>query len=395
MFDAINIGTTGLLSHAKGLRTVGNNLANVNTPGFKSSQLAFTDLFSQSGGGAGERQAMPGTSAAGMGLATLATQVNFKAGLDASTGNPLDLNINGNGFFAIERDGETLYTRAGGFHFDEKGILVNSAGEHVKALDASGKLADVNVGALERSMPKATANVTFRNNLTSTVASPIVNAAVRNVPVYDAAGVNHPINLSFKDEGLGSFTVTVTDAAGATVATGPLKFLAGVPLADANAITFSYAPTGVAAFDVKLDFSANVTSQADPTTLAMATQDGYAAGVKTDQNIGSDGTVKLFYSNGQTVDGQRLALANFRSASALEQVQGSAFALKDGSEVEYGYAGDPAFGKLEPGHIEGSNVDLAEEFGNLILMQRGYQASSHVISTANDMIQQLFDMKGR
>lgn len=393
MFDAINIGTSGLLSHAKGLRTVGNNLANVNTPGFKSSQLAFTDLF-DTGSGAGERQAMPGTATAGMGLATLGTQVNFKAGLDAGTGNPLDLNINGNGFYAIERDGKILYTRAGGFQFDEKGILVSAAGEHVKGLDAAGKLVDINIGDLGRSTAKVTTKVSFRDNLTSVVASPVINAAVRSVPVFDAAGVNHPINLAFKDNGLGVFSVTVTDAAGATVTTGELKFKAGVAEAGANAIAFSYAPAGVPAFDVNLDFSA-VTSQADRTTLAMSTQDGYAAGVKTDQNISSDGTVKLFYSNGQKADGPRLALANFRSPSEIEQVEGSAFRLKDGAEVEYGHASDPGFGTLQPGHLEGSNVDLAEEFGNLILMQRGYQASSHVISTANDMIQQLFDMKGR
>jgi flagellar hook protein FlgE len=126
----------------------------------------------------------------------------------------------------------------------------------------------------------------------------------------------------------------------------------------------------------------------------MASQDGYAAGVRTDQSIDSDGTIKLYYSNGQTADGPRLALANFRSASELEEQSGSAFALKQGGEVEYGHAGDATFGTLRAGHLEGSNVDLAEEFGNLILMQRGYQASSHVISTANDMIQQLFDMKG-
>lgn len=393
MFDAINIGTTGLLGHAKGLRTVGNNLANVNTAGYKSSQLAFTDLFNQ-GGGAGERQGTAGAAGSGTGLSTLAAQVNFKAGLDASTGSPLDLNIDGNGFYAIERDGQILYTRAGNFRFDEKGILVNAAGEHVKAL-VDGKLVDVNVDGMTRSLPKATTTVAIKGNLTSAVVNPPINASLRNLTVYDADGTNRPVNLSFKNNGSGNFAVTVTDAAGATLATGDLKFAGGFPVAGANTLTFRYAPAGAAPFNVKLDFSANVTLLAGATTLSMANQDGWATGVKSDQSVSSDGTVKVFYSNGQTVDGPRLSLANFRSATELEQVGGSAFALREGAEVEYGYAGDPAFGKLRPGHLEGSNVDLAEEFGNLILMQRGYQASSHVISTANDMIQQLFDMKGR
>lgn len=392
MLDTIYIGTTGLLSHSKGLRTVGNNLANVNTPGFKSGQLAFTDLFNK-GGGAG---AQPGSTGSGhgSGLATLGAQVNFKAGLDASTGSPLDLNIDGNGFYAIERDGEILYTRAGNFNFNEKGILVNAAGEHVKAL-VDGKLADVGIDSLNHSLPKATTEVAFRGNLTSTVTTPPINAQLRSVAVYDGNGASHPINLAFKNTGGGGFEVTVTDQAGATLATSALKFAAGFPVADANAFTFSYAPPGADAFDVRLDFSKNVTSLLDQTTLSMASQDGYAAGVRTDQSINSDGTVKLYYSNGQTADGPRLALANFRSASELEQETGSAFSLKRGGEVEYGHAGDATFGTLRAGHLEGSNVDLAEEFGNLILMQRGYQASSHVISTANDMIQQLFDMKSR
>jgi flagellar hook protein FlgE len=393
MFDTINIGTTGLLTHAQGLRTVGNNLANVNTPGFKSGQLAFTDLFNKGAGGGGHPGA-GGSGGSGSGLGTLGTHINFKAGLDTSTGNPLDLNIDGNGFYAIERDGQILYTRAGNFHFDEKGILVNAAGEHVQAL-ADGKLADVSVDKLDRSLPKATTKVAFRGNLTSTVTTPPINAQLRSVAVYDTEGVSHPINLSFKNTGSGGFEVTVTDTAGATLTTGTIKFASGFPVAGANSFSFSYAPAGTKAFDVRLDFSENVTSLVDQTTLSLASQDGYAAGVRTDQSIDSDGTIKLYYSNGQTADGPRLALANFRSASELEEQSGSAFALKQGGEVEYGHAGDATFGTLRAGHLEGSNVDLAEEFGNLILMQRGYQASSHVISTANDMIQQLFDMKSR
>jgi flagellar hook protein FlgE len=392
MFDTINIGTTGLLTHAQGLRTVGNNLANVNTPGFKSGQLAFTDLFNQGAGG-GQPEG-PGTGGSGTGLGTLGTHINFKAGLDTSTGNPLDLNIDGNGFYAIERDGQILYTRAGGFHFDEKGILVNAAGEHVKAL-ADGKLVDVNVETLNQSAPKATAKVTFHGNLTSTVTTPPINPSLRSIAVYDADGVNRPINLSFKNTGGGAFEVTVTDAAGATLTTGTIKFASGFPVADANSVAFSYAPAGTQAFDVRLDFSDNVTSLVDQTTLSMASQDGYTAGVRTDQSIDGTGTIKLFYSNGQTADGPRLALANFRSASELEERSGSAFALKEGGQATYGHAGDATFGTLKAGHLEGSNVDLAEEFGNLILMQRGYQASSHVISTANEMIQQLFDMARR
>jgi flagellar hook protein FlgE len=391
MFDTIFIGTSGLLSHAKGLRVVGNNLANVNTPGFKSAQLQFANLFEQGSPG---QQGASGSSGMGTGLATLGSHVNFRAGLDQSTGNPLDLNINGNGFFAIKRGDKVLYTRSGDFHFDSKGILVNSSGDHVMGLNGSGELAEVTLANLANNMPKATSTVTFSGNLTSIVAVPAVNAKVNGITVLDAEGKDHPVSLTFQDNGAGDYTVTVKDSAGATLTTGTLKFSAGFPVAGNNSISFSYAPAGVAAFDVKLDFSSNVTSLVSSTTLGVASQDGYAAGVRTDQTIESDGTVTLHYSNGQTAKGPRLALANFGSDDDLEQGAGSAFLLKPGASVQYGYAGSADFGTLAAGHREGSNVDLAEEFGNLILMQRGYQASSHVISTANDMIQQLFDMKG-
>jgi len=115
----------------------------------------------------------------------------------------------------------------------------------------------------------------------------------------------------------------------------------------------------------------------------------------TEPSIDADGTVTVHYSNNQSAKGPRLALAQFQTEDDLSEIAGGMFALREGAAVRYGYAGGDEFGALVAGHREGSNVDLAEEFGNLILMQRGYQASSHVISTANEMIQQLFDMKGR
>jgi flagellar hook protein FlgE len=392
MFETIFIGTSGLLNHAKGLRVVGNNLANVNTPGFKSAQLQFAELVDQGRAHSDSNSAT--TSGQGTGMTSLGPKINFSAGLDQGTGNPLDLLIKGNGFYAIERDGKLLYTRSGDFRFDDKGVLVNSTGDHVKGLDSSGALTDVTVETLGRSMPKATATVKFQGNITSTVATPAVNASISAVTVYDTNGVNNPLSLTFVNNTGGDYTVTVKDAAGTVLTTQHLIFSAGFPTTASSVLSFTLTPAGAAAQTVKLDFSANVTSLVEATSVAVASQDGYAAGVRTDQSIDDKGLLTVHYSNGQTATGARLALADFESDTALDQVGGSAFAAKDGAVVRYGYAGTDSFGTLEAGHREGSNVDLAEEFGNLILMQRGYQASSHVISTANDMIQELFDMKG-
>lgn len=391
MFDTIFIGTSSLLNHSAGLRTVGNNLANVNTPGFKSSQLQFTNLFEQ-GGGAG--QSSGGQTGGGTGMGTLGLDISFRAGLDQSTGNPLDVAINGNGFYAIKRDGHLLYTRAGDFRFDEKGFLVNSGGDRVQGLDADGRLADITLDSLARSVPKATSTVVFNGSISNAAPStPPVTTGVNSVMVLDANGIDHPVKLSIANEGDGNYTVTVMDAANATIATGAIKFAGIVPVPGSDSMTFSYAPAGTSPVDVKLDFSK--TSLGSVANIGVASQDGYVGGTKTDQTIGADGTLTVQYSNGQSAKGPRIALADFQADGALEDAGGAAFRKTANAQVLYGYAGSESFGRLVAGHREGSNVDLAEEFGNLILMQRGYQAASHVVSTANDMIQQLFDMKGR
>lgn len=395
MFDSIFIGTTGLLNHAKGLRVVGNNLANVNTPGFKSSAMQFTNMFEQGSGNTQLSSGYGNGSGMGTGLSTLGTQISFRAGLDQATGNPLDLNINGNGFFAIKRDGELMYTRSGDFRFDTDGILVNSQGDQVMGLDENGQLNTISVETLGRSLPKTTTNVVFGGVLSSTVTTAPVPFNVNGVTVIDPEGVNRPLNIRFTNAGAGTYSVAVTTEAGAAVATGSIQFTAGAPVAGSDSISFSYTPAGGTAFDVKLDFSKNVSSAPGSSTLSFRSQDGYAVGVKTDQTIQADGTLKIQYSNGQTALGQRIALADFQTDQALIESGGGAFKKVDGETVEYGYATVGSFGNFVAGHREGSNVDLAEEFGNLILMQRGYQAASHVVSTANDMIQQLFDMKGR
>lgn len=393
MFDTIFIGTSGLLNHAKGLRVVGNNLANVNTPGFKSSQLQFANLFQQSGGQPSQSEGSGNLARTGSGLSSLGAQINFRAGLEQGTGNPLDLAIDGNGFYIVKRGDDLLYTRAGDFSFDAKGVLVNSAGDHVQGLE-NGRLADITLDKLERSAPKATATVTFRGELALTDATPPVDQAVAGVTVLDSNGVDHPLKLSFHNEGDGVFKVTVKDGANVTVATDKIKFAGGAAIAGSSSISLSYKPAGGTAAPLTLDFSGLVGMPTSTVPISVASQDGYPAGVRTDQSFDANGLLTVQYSNGQKATGARIALANFASEGALEEAGGSAFRKVNDAQTLHGYAGTDSFGKLASGRREGSNVDLAEEFGNLILMQRGYQASSHVISTANDMIQQLFDMKG-
>lgn len=396
MFESITIGTSALLGHEKGLRTVGNNLANVNTAGFKSSQLGFTALFDQqAGGGQGAAGSNAGSGGSGSGMAVGGTVVNFQAGQDQSTGNPTDLRINGNGFFVIKRDNEYLYTRAGDFSFNDKGALVNSAGDAVQAMGEGGTLSDLVLDKQLRSPAKATTTLKFAGVIPSPAAgstAALADVTVPSITAVDANGTSHSLSMKIHHNGNSEYALTISEGA-TTVGTGTLKFAGAYPVPGFNAVTVDWAPAGLTATSLKFDFASDVMAQPGASTIAFASQDGYAAGSKSDQTIGSDGLVTIKYSNGQTSTGPRLALADFDSVRDLSEAGGSAFRRNADVVASYGYAGSATFGKLQAGHREGSNVDLAEEFSNLILMQRGYQAASHVVSTANEMIQQLFEMK--
>ncbi|HEY0589177.1 MAG TPA: flagellar hook-basal body complex protein [Pseudoduganella sp.] len=393
MFESISIGTSSLLGHEKGLRTVGNNLANVNTAGFKSSQLGFTALFDQQAGGG--QAGANGGAGGGTGVKVGGSVVNFQAGLDQSTGNPTDLKINGNGFFVIKRGNEYLYTRAGDFSFNDKGVLVNGAGDTVQAMAEGGKLADLELDKQLRSPAKATTTLKFAGVIPSPPAgstAALADVTLPSITAVDANGSSHTLSMKIHYNGSSEYALTVSEGA-TTVGTGTLKFAGAYPVPGFNAVTMNWTPAGLAATSLKFDFSSDVMAQPGASTIAFASQDGYAAGAKSDQTIGADGVVTIKYSNGQTSTGPRLALADFASVRDLSEAGGSAFRRSADAVASYGYADTTTFGKLQVGHREGSNVDLAEEFSNLILMQRGYQAASHVVSTANEMIQQLFEMK--
>ena len=392
MLDTVLIGTSSMQVHSKGLKVIGNNLANVNTPGFKGSQLEFAALFEQ---GANPTQAqghaVPGGQ--GQGLQSVGTTIDFRAGSDQVTGDPLDAKINGNGLFVVKRAGETLFTRDGNFELAADGKLVNGNGDHVQTLDGSGNFVDLSIAHLSNSMPKASTTVKLTGNISSTVNSPPTNAVVNNVSVVDAQGNTQTLKLTIQNDGGGNFTVTVANAANTTVATGQIKFVSGSPVAGSDVIVFSYQPSGGTAIPLTLDFKSAI-SIGSAHSISFNSHDGYVGGQRVGQSVDAEGYLSIQYANGQTQKGPRVVLADFDSDGDLIDAGGSFFRARPGAAVRTGYAGETVFGSLAGGRREGSNVDLAQEFSNLIVMQRGYQAASHVVSVANDLIQELYDMKG-
>ena len=398
MFESIYLGLTGLAAFSRNLTVIGNNVSNMNTPGFRASEMAFSDLFyenalSDRNDGSGARLQL------GSGVGVDGTRLLFTQGSLRDTGNPTDLGIDGSGFFVLRTADRTAYTRAGDFSFDSDGFLVARDGARVAALGAGGSLADLGIGSLRTNPPRATSTVHFVDNLSSGDSDHSVD-----VTAFDAAGGSHPLTVKFTNNGTvtpRSWRVEVSDAAGGAVASGEIRFNGdGSPASGFNSLAFTLNAAGAPATAIALDFGEAGTfsgatnfSAGSDSTLKTSSQDGFAPGAMTSVTFDPDGTVAVSYSNGQSARGARVALATFASPEALAALGGARFGNGNGQAAVLGGPGDPGFGAIRAGALESANVDLAQQFGELIITQRGYQAASQVVSTANDMIQQLLDMR--
>lgn len=393
MLESIFVGMSGLMGYSRGLRVIANNTANLNTPGFKGSALQFADMFYSGGGASGSGFAR---GQIGYGLNTYSTTLNFRPGEIRQTGNALDLAVDGQGLFVLrDASGQTRYSRDGQFQFDSNGILTSRGdASKVMGVDANGKLVEISLSGLRTNAARATVAVGFNGNLSSTATEQIVGG----VRIFDGSGGAHELSLTFTNDSeaaAGGWKVAVMDGATA-VGTGTIVFADGRPVAGKSKFSLPYKPAGQAATSIELDFSSDVTSFAsgDLSTLAMAKQDGYGAGGLTEVAFDETGALRLTYANGQKVLGAKVALARFDSLDAVAAVGDNAFAALDEGAWHVGPPGD-AFGAIRSGSIEISNVDLSQQFSDLVIMQRGYQASSQIVATANDMLQELFAMKGK
>jgi flagellar hook protein FlgE len=390
MLDSIHVGVTALVGYQKGLRVIANNTANMNTPGYKSATLQFADLFYANGqaGGGNEVQL-------GYGLDTRGTHLDFRQGDLRQTGNDFDLAVDGDGLFVLrDAQGQTRYTRAGQFEFNAEGVFVNRGdGSQVMGLADAGQPGRISIAGLRVAAGKATTTAHFTGNLSSTSSEPIMSS----VKIFDGAGGEHALSLKLTNTDAttpGSWDVELSDGA-TTLGTRQIVFVDGRPAAAASKLSFTYTRAGQPEQDLVLDFSTDATSFASGnlSTLAMSSQDGYAAGNLAKVTFDAAGVLVASYSNGQTAKGSRLALARFATPDAVESVGGNLFAEADGIAWQVGAAGQGAFGAVRAGSLEISNVDLSREFSDLVVMQRGYQAASQIVSTANDLLQELFGMK--
>ena len=398
MLGSIYVGLSGMEAYSLAMKTISNDVANLDTLGYKASTLSFSDVFSQPEPSLGHENSEFGGST-GSGVKYNQETVDFTPGTMEQTGGALDLAIDGNGFFAVQdSNGDTNYTKTGQFSVDSDGYVVDQAGSRLTMLNASNQPEAINISKDKTNSPVATANITFGQNLSSSGTT----ADVPNVTVYDSNGVAHTwdvslaANTSSASTGTtADWTVTVKDETGATVGTGTISFNGGTAEPGSDTLVVNTTPSGASAMAVTLDFS-NVTSFSAGTTSTLDTSkvDGNAIGSLSSVTVNAQGQVVLNYSNSQTTTLGSVAMAAFEDQEQLVRIGSGMFQNPAKNSVQYGASGANGVGTLLTGQVEASNVNLTSEFGNLILIQRGFDASSQVVSATNDMIQQLFGMRG-
>lgn len=402
MLGSIYNGLSGLIQYSKGLDIISNNVANLNTPGFKSSRVIFQDLFYSSEAGTDSESGSRGFSV-GYGVVADKTSTQFTEGEFKNTRNQSDLAIEGNGFFIVEQEGQRFYTRAGQFTFNENGkFVVAASGASVLALDESGKLRDISIDAFRQNPNKPTSEIKFENNLSVDDLEHEIN----NIQVFDADGKQRAFKIVFKNNKAaepGSWLVEVTDEKNVSVTTGEIRFQAnGSPELDFNSLSFTYTSEGGTDQEIKLTFgepgaineSTNLSGGAN-STLRTKEIDGYAIGALVKTEFDDKGILTLEYSNGQKSEVARIALANFSFLQGLQGVGRGLFVSTPGQEITINYADEGPFGKIKPENIELSNVELTQQFTDMIVVQRGFQASSQVLTVANEMLQELINSRGQ
>lgn len=404
MFNSIYIGLTGLNAYSRGLQAVSNNVTNLNTNGFKGSTVSFQNYYGTGDNGGLSYTVDSHQNGGGVGMSD--TALNLKQGELRQTDRDLDLAVDGTGFLVlIDGSGsgkDMLYTRTGSFEVDKDGFIVlQGTNMRLATLDAGGHPVALSIDGSRTNVPKVTTKVTFADNLSSTADT----YDVSDMKVYDATGGLHTWKATFtkdtsanadpNDTTTNKWTVKVVDDKGTTIGTSALKFdTSGHVLDSTKTLSFTDTANNLT---VAFDFSGAVTSFSSGTVVSLraASIDGNAVGAVTTVSVNDKGELELGYSNEQKVQLGAVAIADFRDTQSLTQRSGGLFAYNGTGEHVYLGSADPRVGQVMSKRLEASNVDLSKEFGDLILIQRGFQAASQIVSVSNDMIQQLFGIRGQ
>lgn len=455
MMRSMFSGVSGLRAHQTRIDVISNNIANVNTVAFKSARVTFQEIFNQTLKGSGapdSNTGRGGTNPMQIGLSTAIGSIDniMTRGSVQRTDNPTDLSIDGEGFFIVKGgvNDSPKFTRAGNFLIDKQGNLVTSGGlsvygwqdftydsitgEYVfdteRPTNALNIYQDSGNGNKRIIAATATENAIISGNLnalTELDTDPIAagnQPEVFNVPItmYDNFGNDYTVNLRmYKDDTyaagnlvwhwqVDSPVTKMINGVNRTVATvageGTITFGADGKFSSETITTaLTITPntnaaigpvTGASPFSPTLDFS-KVTQFSLDSSAAPSDVDGYPTGHLVSFNIGSDGVITGIYSNGKQKPLAMLALAHFENPAGLKKEGENLYsATTNSGNFDKGIkAGTPGVGSLSPGTLEMSNVDLSREFTDMITTERGFQASSRIITTSDEMLQELVNIK--
>jgi flagellar hook protein FlgE len=407
-------GLSGLNTASKNLDVIGNNVANASVVGFKGSQAQFADVFANSltGGGAGQ---------IGIGTKVATVAQLFSQGNISVTSNPLDVAINGKGFFRLENDGAVTYSRNGQFRFDAQGFLVNSQGLNLTgyAADANGNVVPSAPTPIQISFadiaPQTTSEFRVGLNLDSRESQPTVATFNPNNPqtynfstsgsVYDTLGNPHVFSMYFVKTATANQwqmygSVDGTALSNADIGAGAgnpvtLNFNSSGGLTTAMPLNVSLTVATGAATPLAFEFDLTGTTQygSQPGVNDLA-QDGFSSGRLAGFNIGDDGIIVGRYTNGQSRNLAQVVLADFRNPQGLNPMGDNLWEETSASGLPIvGTPGTGSVGVLQSSAVEDANVDLTAELVNMITAQRVYQANAQTIKTQDAILQTLVNLR--
>jgi len=392
MFTSFSTALSALNATSTAIDVVGNNLANMDTPGFKESQVCFRDLVTQSlGAGLGDTQV-------GFGTGTPYTVREFTQGAIQSSSGVLDAAIQGDGFFIVQdASGDQYYTRAGNFKTDKDGNLLTDTGDTVQGwtavdpatgkVDTNGPIGNIVVPVGSLKAPTITSAFTIDMNLNSSATADSTSDFSVPMKVYDSLGTSHVLTVSVEKTGANTWAYSVS-IPGADLTDPTASTLTMPDLADgaASGGTITWDPYNA-------DGSGRITQFAQPSASSASSQNGAAAAQLVNVGLADGGSIVAQYSDGEQVTVGQVALASIRNPDTLIAAGNNNFQLSEQTATpSIGVPGTGGRGTIDGGSVEASTVDIASEFTNLIVYQRGYEANGKVVTTADQLSQDTINL---
>ena len=408
MVQAMLAGVASIRAQQTRMNVIGNNLANVNTTAYKSSRITFQEMMAQTiRGASGPSGTIGGRNAFqyGLGVQIGATDTNVEQGSLQATNRPTDLSIQGNGYFVVSDGAGMSYTRDGAMSLDANGDLVHaSTGQRMVGWSASGT-----TGVIDNTQPLSASNFIniplglrttvqetgksdFNGNLESSAA--VGTTTESTVQMFDSLGNSHNVKLVFTKSATNQWTWAASSVDGeATVTgTGTIDFNTNGAVSGGGTGSISVTAAGASPMTVSADFSK--VTQMNAKSAVQGVTDGTPAGSLSGFTIGADGVITGLYTNGLSRPIAQITTATFQNTNGLERLGSNLWRQTPNSgSAELGEPTVDGRGAVVAGFLEQSNVDIGQEFTDLIITQRGFQANTKIVTTVDEMLQDLIGMK--